>query len=129
MATTKYFRVVATDNVPNFEATSQWAGVWSGVAEVDDEVIQQRLIDAGKQELTQEEYDAELKKKQGMQGRFHDWREVAGSAVGMVAKPAVPAEQSRPAPASQPDQISVPQETIQAAAIPKPRAKSVQKPA
>lgn len=131
---TKYFRVVGTDNVPDFEPLSQWAGVWSGVAAVTDEALQEKLISQGKTELSEAEYNEELKKKQGLPQRFHDWREVTGSSVAMAAKPAeapaeVPPASDQPATEPPPAVNAEGGETIAPAPLPKARAKSVQKAA
>jgi hypothetical protein len=131
---TKYFRVVGTDNVPDFEPLSIWAGVWAGVVAVSDETLQNKLISQGKTELSEAEYNDELKKKQGLPQRFHDWREVTGSSVAMAAKPAAatadaPPSSNQPASEPPPSVTAEGEETIAAAPLPKARAKSVQKPA
>jgi hypothetical protein len=135
---TKFFRVVATDNVPSFQSISQWAGVWFGVAAVDDVALQEKLISQGKAELTEAEYESELKKKPGMQGSFPDWREVAGSGVQMAAKHAAPVEPQQPIsqqgqsePPIEPVNAGAPPDGSQAVApapLPKARVKSAQKP-
>lgn len=116
-----YFRVVATDATPTFEPISQWMGVWSGVAAVEDEVEIARLKKAGKAEISAEEYDAELKKKAALRSNFPDFREVMSlaSPVQLAAKSA----EFAASPLAKPEVQTV-QSVTQPAPVP-PRRKSV----
>lgn len=118
-----YFRVVATDATPTFEAISQWMGVWSGIAKVDDEAEIARLRKLGKPELTPAEYEAERKKKASLRPSFHEFREVmgSGSPVQLAAKAAEVAAQQSPAPPAELPSVQV---IAQPSPVP-PRRKSV----
>lgn len=74
---TKYFRLMATDGCPQFEPVSHWSGSWSGVAAVNDEVEQNRLLTRGCEEITKERYDELLKKKAQQQSQSDLFRTVA----------------------------------------------------
>lgn len=96
---TSYFRVMATDATPTFEPISQWMGVWSGVAKVEDDAEISRLKKLGRAELTAEQYESESKKKASLRQGFQDYREVA-SGLSLV-QPAVESGDQKPAEPSQ----------------------------
>jgi hypothetical protein len=109
----RYFRVIATDEVPAFEPTSQWMGVWSGVCRIEDDALAERLKAAGKTELTEAEYSEELKKKAALRSSFPEFRMTQDQpAVALAAKPE---------PAPSPKTITIEQAT---SAKPVPRRQS-----
>lgn len=93
-----YFAVLGLDNTPTFEPVGQWAGVWSGVAKVEDEAEAERLRKLGRKEITEQEFESELKKKALSHHQSQGLREVAGSAV----HPALPAAASTLMPFAEP---------------------------
>lgn len=119
---TSYFRVVATDGTPNFVPVSQWMGVWSGVAMVEDEKEIDRLKKLGKQEITAEQYESESKKKASLRQGFQDFREVA-AGLSPASLAVANGEQPQSAP-SAPVQQTL-ESVAQPAAVP-PRRKSQQ---
>lgn len=93
---TRYFRAMATDNLPGFEPLGQWAGAWFGVVAVNDEEVLNKLIANKNTELSEAEYNEELKKKQELPQHFQPLRHVPQS-LGRVAQPAETAAKSVPA--------------------------------
>ena len=85
---TNYFKVVATDGCKTFEPVGQWNGMWFGVAKVVDEAEIKRLTERGCRELTEAQYEAEVKKKAMQQSSLDDYRQVlATPVVPPVANP------------------------------------------
>ena len=74
---TRYFRVMATDNIPGFVPESQIQGSWYGTVATDDPEIIERLVAAKKVEFTEDEYLQ--KKSSSVQAQSQHLRHVPGS--------------------------------------------------
>ena len=100
---TKYFRLMATDACPFFEPTSQYSGVWSGVAKVSSDAEIERLTKRGSREITEAEYNDEIKKKALLQDGFQDFRPVFSQPPPVrAAAPVAPEPTKAPTPAAPP---------------------------
>lgn len=118
----KYFRLMATDGCPSFEPTGHFNGSWYGVARVENEAEISRLVARGCKEITEEQYQAELKKKAGLQASLDDFR-----LVTVDVRPAAnPQQASTPKPPP-PQELKI-EQVAKPAAIPPRRSRSVQVP-
>lgn len=95
----KFFSLMATDDCPSFEPVSCWQGAWSGVAKVELESEQERLLKRGCREITEDEYVATVKKKAQQQSQFPAYREVPqtlGDVRPAARSPQAPVDQHAP---------------------------------
>lgn len=114
----KFFKLLATDGCKTFEPTGQWNGAWFGVAKVIEDAEIDRLTKRGCKELTEAEYDAEVKKKAAQHSSLDDFRQVLATQVALPAAANAPASNVIPAEPPKVEQV------VKASPIPS-RRKSV----
>lgn len=88
----KFYRLMATDESPQFEPVGNYKGTWWGVAMVEDAAEIARLDKRGCRQISQQDYEAAVKKKLGQQDSLGTSRPVPDSTqmVSLIERPAAP---------------------------------------